>query len=117
MNLKHSYIFIQENSFENIVWEMAAISSQPQWIKRLAISIHSADSLHQFREILLLLRWIQWGWKTHIEENESWMGVSEIHLNELKMNCYLLPFKDLIIGGVPMSVFASKGKDSNWEWY
>ena len=45
------------------------------------------------------------------------MGVSEIHLNESKMNCYLLPFKDLTIGGVPMSVFASKGKDSNWEWY
>ena len=25
------YIFIQENAFENIVYEMAAILSRPQW--------------------------------------------------------------------------------------
>ena len=29
----NSYIFIKENLFENIVWEMASILSQPQWIK------------------------------------------------------------------------------------
>ena len=32
-NLKrNSYIFIQENSFENVVCEMAAILSRPQWV-------------------------------------------------------------------------------------
>ena len=29
----NSYIFIQENAFENVVWEMEAILSQPQCVK------------------------------------------------------------------------------------
>ena len=29
----NSYIFIQENAFENVVWEMSAILSRPQWVK------------------------------------------------------------------------------------
>ena len=28
-----SYIFIQENAFENVVWEMVAILFQPQCVK------------------------------------------------------------------------------------
>ena len=32
-NLKqNSYIFIQENAFENVVWKMAAILSRPQCV-------------------------------------------------------------------------------------
>ena len=32
-NLKwNSYIFIEENAFENVVWKMAAILSRPQWV-------------------------------------------------------------------------------------
>ena len=27
------YIFIQENAFENVVWKMSAILSQPQCVK------------------------------------------------------------------------------------
>ena len=30
----NSYIFIQENPFENFVWNMSAISSQPQCVQR-----------------------------------------------------------------------------------
>ena len=30
---RYSYIFIQENSFENVVWKMAAILSRPQCVK------------------------------------------------------------------------------------
>ena len=30
---RNSYIFIQENAFENVVWKMAAIFSRPQWVK------------------------------------------------------------------------------------
>ena len=30
---RNSYIFIQENAFENVVWEMAAILSRPQCVK------------------------------------------------------------------------------------
>ena len=30
---RNSYIFIKENTFENAVWEMAAILSRPQWVK------------------------------------------------------------------------------------
>ena len=29
----NSYIFIKENAFENVVWKMVAISSQPQCVK------------------------------------------------------------------------------------
>ena len=37
-NLKrNSYIFIQENAFENIVCEMAAILSRPQCVKLVPI--------------------------------------------------------------------------------
>ena len=31
---QNSYIFIQENAFENVVWEMAAIFSQPQYVNK-----------------------------------------------------------------------------------
>ena len=31
---QNSYIFIQENAFENVVWEMAAILSRPQCVKQ-----------------------------------------------------------------------------------
>ena len=35
-NLKrNSYIFIQENVFENVIWKTAAILSRPQCVKRL----------------------------------------------------------------------------------
>ena len=30
---RNSYIFIQENAFENVVWKMAAILSRPQCVK------------------------------------------------------------------------------------
>ena len=32
---RNSYIFIQENSFENVVCEMAAILSRPQWVNTI----------------------------------------------------------------------------------
>ena len=39
-NLKrNSYIFIQENSFENVVWKMAAILSQPQCVNQLPVEL------------------------------------------------------------------------------
>ena len=30
---RNLYIFVQENAFENVVWEMAAILSRPQRVK------------------------------------------------------------------------------------
>ena len=32
---RNSYIFIQENAFENVIWEMAALLSQPQCVNTL----------------------------------------------------------------------------------
>ena len=32
---RYSYIFIQENPFQNVVWKMAAISSRPQCVNTL----------------------------------------------------------------------------------
>ena len=34
----HTYIFIQENAFEYIIWKMAAISSWPQCVKGMSKS-------------------------------------------------------------------------------
>ena len=34
---RNQYILIQENPFENVVGEMASISSQPQWVKHTSI--------------------------------------------------------------------------------
>ena len=36
---RNSYIFIQENAFEYVIWEMAAILSQPQCVNTLYYSI------------------------------------------------------------------------------
>ena len=33
---KNSYIFIQENAFENLVWKMAAILSRPQRVNKIS---------------------------------------------------------------------------------
>ena len=32
------YIFIQENPFENVVWEMAVVLSRPQWVNSMSPS-------------------------------------------------------------------------------
>ena len=32
---RNSYIFIQENSFDNVVYKIAAILSRPQYVKKL----------------------------------------------------------------------------------
>ena len=34
---RNLYIFIQENAFENVVWEMAVILSQPQGVNYIAL--------------------------------------------------------------------------------
>ena len=46
---KNSYIFIQENAFENAVWKMAAIFSQPQCYNFCAWAIESSlfSTTHQ----------------------------------------------------------------------
>ena len=42
---KNSYIFIQENAFENVVWKMATISSRPQCVKLILIIITFLQTL------------------------------------------------------------------------
>ena len=43
---QNSYIFIQENPFENVVWKMTAILSQPQWFKGL---YYLMQQMHMFK--------------------------------------------------------------------
>ena len=40
------YIFIQENALENVVWEMAAILSQPQRVDSLSTNTGVCDAYH-----------------------------------------------------------------------
>ena len=48
---RNSYIFIQENAFEKIVYKMAVILSRPQWVKILAFSCHPfGNTTDQFRK-------------------------------------------------------------------
>ena len=35
--MQNSYIFIQENAFQNVVWKMAAILSQPQSVNKTGL--------------------------------------------------------------------------------
>ena len=75
-NLKHnSYIFIQENAFENVVCKMASISSRPQWVNREDFS----DLCH-----LSVEKW----WKCKLvfmfsKTNSSW---HELTHNQLEMH-------------------------------
>ena len=49
-NLKlNSFIFIQENAFENVVCEMASISSRPQWVNEACI--HWAETCYNCKQI------------------------------------------------------------------
>ena len=41
----NSFIFIQENAFENVVCEMASISSRPQWVKCNSVTNYEQTSL------------------------------------------------------------------------
>ena len=43
-----SFIFIQENAYENVVWKMAAILSRPQCVKRhmIAYSLYTGYYIH-----------------------------------------------------------------------
>ena len=36
---RNSYIFIQENAFQNVIWKMAAVLSRPQYVKLVFIVI------------------------------------------------------------------------------
>ena len=47
---RNSYIFIQENPFENVVWKMATILSWPQCVKNTGVYI----SIHMWSGLLLL---------------------------------------------------------------
>ena len=41
---RNSNIFIQENAFQNVVWEMASILSRPQCVKPLAVYVSSGPT-------------------------------------------------------------------------
>ena len=56
-NLKrNSYIFIQENVFENVVWKTVAILYRPQCVKRMfcCISFTGPDCVHSIHCINII---------------------------------------------------------------
>ena len=45
---RNSYIFTDENAFENVVWKMPAISSRPQCVKSYIVASHSNGLIWRF---------------------------------------------------------------------
>ena len=50
---RNSYIFIQENPFENVVWKMAAISSQPRWVSIYEFHPENGQALLETKGIVI----------------------------------------------------------------
>ena len=62
----NSYIFIQENPFENVVCKMASILPRPQWINRMAwhdMLKHKTWALIQYEDIVLVQELIITLWR------------------------------------------------------
>ena len=51
---RNSYIFTQENTFENVVWEMAAILSRPQCVKEAWDCNHMIKAIYIERRLATL---------------------------------------------------------------
>ena len=47
---RNSYIFIQENAFENVVWKMTAILSRPQCLNDKELDRYTLLGIRHFRE-------------------------------------------------------------------
>ena len=80
-NLTEIWIKIQENSFENVVCKMAAISSRPQWVNRMPtfqghIYRHSSYVKHvanSDREGRYRPAWKQKQWKSCYRFSTGWI--------------------------------------------
>ena len=48
---RNLYIFIQENAFENIVWEMVAVLSRPQCVNRVTLLFASSSIYNVSKDI------------------------------------------------------------------
>ena len=55
---RNSYIFIQENAFENVVWKMAAILSRPQWVNGLRANKPVSPSIELICSHIQHLKWV-----------------------------------------------------------
>ena len=81
------YIFIQKNSFKNVVWKMAAILSWPQCVKQWAFSSPTSEGFHSN-----LTTWKRKSiWQiTHEKESIQW---------PLSTHCGLvMPYGDIELG-------------------
>ena len=68
----NSYIFIQENAFENVVCKMACILSRPQWVNSLAPGRFQFN----FRWEIFKLTLVNGGWGISYEIALRWMPLN-----------------------------------------
>ena len=66
---QNSYIFIQENAFENVVWEMAAILSGPQCVKGGIVGVPliilvTMTVMNDNTAPYLHVNWMELSWET-----------------------------------------------------
>ena len=78
---RNSYIFIQENPFENVVWKMAAILSQPRWVSIYEFHPENGQALLETKGIVI-------NWFCESGTQAIW---SEIHCHD--DGCKLLNFR------------------------
>ena len=92
---RNSYIFIQENAFESVVWKTAAILSQPRCVKAQCTSIMANEAVSG----LGISNWIdlsirQVGCRTHVSECiiYSTLYLSKIIEMQIKPNQLTIKF-------------------------
>ena len=100
---QNSYIFIQENAFENVVCKMVAILSQPQYVDCtllfFALCGYLLPLLWVLKRILILLHLSLYGWKGMVYI--PWLSIRDLNsfsnLNGSNMFCMLsiFPFEVL----------------------
>ena len=82
---QNSYIFIQKNVFENVVWKMAAILSRPQYV--------NPKPLHQLLSFIIAKAMPNWQQlstnscnfpEAHVWTQHDWPGFSSIIRQESK---------------------------------
>ena len=74
---QNSNIFIQENTLENVVSEMASILSRPQWVSIIIILVHYHSCQATETQLYILYhRWKLWAPSSQVRCNklQNWQG-------------------------------------------
>ena len=93
---KNSYIFIQENVFQNVIWKMLAILSQPQCFKPNIAYKHQQAVMVIISLINGFCLFDAWRNVDVSSMGPWWTNVSEILIKIQNIFCKKIPFKSAV---------------------